>query len=890
MKSIGSGTSNELLSKLFFHMLPVQILIFAMGSINTIVDGAMAGRFIDPSTVGVIGLFFSMCQIIQATGSVLLGGTSVLCGRYMGKGDLEKTEGIFALNLTVTCAVALILTAACLGAPALIADILGASEELKPSLVTYIIGYSFGILPMMLAQQIASFLQLERQDKRGYIGIAGMIITNVAMDVLMVGVLRMGVWGLALATSLSNLVYFLILVPYYFTGKARLHYHIKKTLWGDLGRLILIGIPGALLLFCLSVRGMVINRLLLVYSGNDGLSAMSSYSMINGILLAYCLGNGAIVRTLVSIFVGEEDKKSIKDIMKIAMTRGLFLSVILAIVILLISPMLTSIFFTDPTSNVYRLTKLLFMIFGFCIPLIFICQIFTNYLQAAGHFLFVNIQSIFDGFFSMVIPSVILAPVLGAVGVWIANPIGIVLTILTVPLYNVIYWKRLPRNFDEALFLKPGFGAAPEDALDIPIRDINDVADSSEVVQKFCEEHGLGKKAAMYSALCLEEMAGNVVDHGFTADGKNHALNIKTVYKQGDILLRIKDDCAPFDPVEMADMITDSEESGNIGIRMVQKIASDISYQNLLGLNVLNITVREENLAEVESTDFLLEKTLLRLDKGLHQRFKDVAFVSQNVLAKYRALFPEYTDHSELHSLTVIDSCNRLIGEKQIKKLNADEIYILLVACYLHDVGMGISEKDCEEFSRALGAKAYFKEHPNDTHADFVRTYHHEFSALYIEKYAELYDIPTPEHAYCVRQVSRGHRKTDLFDETEYPADYRLPNGNTVCLPYLAALIRIADEIDCVASRNPMILYDINLLTDDKQIEENKRLYAVRSMRMTEDAFLLLAEENDPQIIADLENMTAAMQEKPDYCRKVVNERTDFRLTQKRILLNVVRR
>ena len=31
--------------RLFFKLLPVQILIIAMGSINSIVDGAVAGRF-----------------------------------------------------------------------------------------------------------------------------------------------------------------------------------------------------------------------------------------------------------------------------------------------------------------------------------------------------------------------------------------------------------------------------------------------------------------------------------------------------------------------------------------------------------------------------------------------------------------------------------------------------------------------------------------------------------------------------------------------------------------------------------------------------------------------------------------------------------------------------
>jgi hypothetical protein len=50
--------NDNLIGRMFFHMLPVQILIFAMGSVNSIVDGMMAGRFIDAASVGVIGLYY----------------------------------------------------------------------------------------------------------------------------------------------------------------------------------------------------------------------------------------------------------------------------------------------------------------------------------------------------------------------------------------------------------------------------------------------------------------------------------------------------------------------------------------------------------------------------------------------------------------------------------------------------------------------------------------------------------------------------------------------------------------------------------------------------------------------------------------------------------------
>ncbi len=886
-KSANSDKSadNKMLSRLFFSMLPVQILIFAMGSINSIVDGAIAGRFIDSKAVGIIGLYYSMVSILQAVGYILLGGTTVLCGRYMGRGDFEKTEGIFSLNLTVTTLVGAIISAISLIIPGNIALMLGANEELKADLIKYIMGYACGIIPMLLAQQIASFLQMERKSALGYIGVAGMVISNTVFNILFVVVFKMGIWGLGLATSASNLIYFLILAPYYFTKGAQFHYRLKDAYWKDLGNLFKIGFPGALLVFCISMRGMVINRVLLRYAGNDGLSAMSAFNMVCGFLIAYCLANGSIIRMLISVFAGEEDKYSMRAILRIVLTKGMAMAAAFAVFILAISPFISDIFFPDRASNVYKLNHQLLIIYAICIPLILLCQVSTNYFQAMDHRLFVNIISVFDGFFSMVIPALILAPVLGAFGVWIANPIGIVMTLLLTPVYAVIYWKHVPRNLDEWMFLKPGFGVSEDCVLDIVVHDMEGLMLASAQTQDFCVNSGMGKRTSYYSALCLEEMAGNVIRHGFTADQKKHSLNSMVINKGDRIMLRIKDDCIPFNPLELSELTSEKGSYDNYGIRMIYKIADDVTYQNMLGLNVLTVTFSDDNEILNQEDDYLLEKTLRSLDKDLHQRFRNTVFATQKILSRYRQLFPEYTDHSELHAMTVIDSCNRLIGTSYINKLNSDEIYILLVAIYFHDVGMGVSDKDYDAFAEILGEKEFMASHPDSTKADFVRTYHNELSGLFVEKYADMFDIPSKQHLFAIKQVVRGHRKTDLFSESEYPDRLELPNGNTVCLPYLSALIRISDEIDVVASRNPLILYDIDTLTDEIEIVENKKLESIRSMHMTGNAFVLFCKTDDESIYSEVQKMAEKMQKTLDYCRDVVSKRTDFEIRQSRVIL-----
>lgn len=285
------------------------------------------------------------------------------------------------------------------------------------------------------------------------------------------------------------------------------------------------------------------------------------------------------------------------------------------------------------------------------------------------------------------------------------------------------------------------------------------------------------------------------------------------------------------------------------------------------------------------SSDYLLEKRLLELDKDLHGRFTDMVFALQHILSNYKLLFPAYTDHTELHSMAVIEFCNELIGVKQIERLNADEIYILLSACYLHDVGMGITQKNYDEFKVKLPEKEYFESHPNDSIANFIRTYHHEFSGMFIKKYAEFLEIPSKEHLRAIIQVSRGHRKTDLFNEDEYQIDYKMPNGNSVCLVYLASLVRLADEIHVMASRNPKLLYDIESITAELAIIENKKVLAVKSLEVTDDAFIMHVDRIDKNIINEERKVQIKMQDTLDYCRKATNGRTPYVITQERVIM-----
>ena len=121
--------------------------------------------------------------------------------------------------------------------------------------------------------------------------------------------------------------------------------------------------------------------------------------------------------------------------------------------------------------------------------------------------------------------------------------------------------------------------------------------------------------------------------------------------------------------------------------------------------------------------------------------------------------------------------------------MSAEDAFVLLISCYMHDAGMGVSEKDFYEFMEVIPHEETIPLNDKGAMIEFIRKYHYELSSAFVSKYGSFFELPDEDYINAVACVSCGHRKTDLYSESDYSSD-------RFCLPYMAALIRLADEID----------------------------------------------------------------------------------------------
>lgn len=448
-----------------------------------------------------------------------------------------------------------------------------------------------GVLPYMVMTQISSYLIMDNRNRRALAAGIAFALSNVAFNVIFVCVMRMGTAGLALASMLGIWVCLAVEAEYFIRGASSVKFSLRSAEWNECPSMIKIGFPGGAAYIYQLARGYTVNKLILAYAGANGLAAFTAANAFLIVFWAIPVGMLVVSRMMISVSIGEEDRQTLTDVMRVMFGRFLPLQCAVSAVLCLMAVPLTHLFFHDTSDPVFMMTVWGFRLLPLCMPLSVIYLHFSCYYQASGREKFANFLAVLDGVADVVIVSLILMPIVGMNGVYIANVANGVITVAFIFAFACVMNRRLPRNMEELMVIPDDFGAAPEDRMAVTVRTPSEIAGMAEEIQRFCAERGTDERKAYAAGLAVEEITENIVEHGFAQDSRDHSIDVRVVHRGDGINLLIKDDCIAFDPVAMREIEERHKDEGKLGLRLVFGMAQDVQYQNILGLNILTIKI-----------------------------------------------------------------------------------------------------------------------------------------------------------------------------------------------------------------------------------------------------------------------------------------------------------
>ena len=423
-----------MLQGLCFRLLPIQVLLAMVGSINGIISSLFASNFVGTDAMSAIGLYGPINSFFLALNTMMMGGSQIICGKYMGKNQLSGIQNIFSLNMLLSLLVS-VVSALTLFAAGFF-DLTGAftsDAAVRAHFNQYLIGMAVGIVPQVIGQQLSGFLSLENKNKLTTTAGIAYILTNLALDYLFVAVLGMEAFGLALATSLGLWVFAGVQLLYYLRGKSMLQLRFRGARWEASGEIFKIGAPGALSYGYQAIRGLIVNMLTLSFVGSVGVSAFAAANSFLGLFWAIPGGMLAVSRMMTSVSVGEEDRESLQNVMRIMFLRYLPLMSVIALALMAAAVPMTYLYYQDPGDPVFMMTVWGFRILPLSMPFSIILMHFVCYAQVSDKKFMMHLLPLVDGVLGAAIPTALLMPFMGMNSVYWANVInGMVTTLIIV--------------------------------------------------------------------------------------------------------------------------------------------------------------------------------------------------------------------------------------------------------------------------------------------------------------------------------------------------------------------------------------------------------------------------------------------------------------------------
>lgn len=587
MKTI--TTREGLVSRLYWRLLPVLILSCVVISANAFIDSVFAGRFLGTQAMALIGLFGPVSTLFSGLASVFATGAQQLCCSEMGDGNSRRLRQIFNAGLMfllgsgIFCGVLLFLFRRELAAG------LGTRGTMQAELSAYMVGISLGIVGQLLSCYLMPFLQINGHNRLSYLAMAVNLVGNMGFNTLFVAVLSWGLFGMGLATSLSSLFCVGVMLPVFCQKKELAHFDPHGLKVRDLVDIARIGSPVLMFHAGLFIKNYGMNCALLNGSIMDSVAVLTLQGNLCGILGALGFSSGTVVQMLSSFYIGEGDRKSVLEVFAVAMKNGLSLCILAILLLLSCSMPILRLFGLEGGATQAMALRMLRML---CLAILLnlVLTVLVKLLQAAEKLALANaitfLENAFQGVFAL-----LFVGKLGADAAWAANPVATALCLLAVMVYGLSGGADCWRDPLRFLHFPTDFGSAVDARMTLAICSQELVMDAARGLMEFCTRQGMSERACMTAGVCVEELAGNVVKHGFQ-NQKSGTVWVLATIQNKTLTLRIRDNCIRFDPKEYLRLSVQDYPSEHIGIRLVAGLAESVEYQNMFGMNMLTIEVK----------------------------------------------------------------------------------------------------------------------------------------------------------------------------------------------------------------------------------------------------------------------------------------------------------
>lgn len=347
--------------RLFYEsLLSLVVPITIQNLITSMVNSAdvLMLNYVGQSSMSAVSLANQYHFILGGFFFGISSGTTMLCAQYWGKKDMDSIQAVFGIALKISLAFTLVISLAAISFPALLMCVFTPDEELIRMGASYlrVIGISY-LLTGFSQIYLCVLKSVERAKTSTLISCTALFL-NVFLNAVFIfglfGAPRLGIIGVALATTIARVVEISLCLTDFFRGRIfrpdfSILFRQHKLLFQDF---LKYSIP-ALLNDCIWTVAFSTYSIILGHMNSDMVAASSVATTIRDLLSVVCFGLSGAGTVLLGKSLGEKRMDKAKEDAASLCRCTFAVSVLTALVILLVRKPVISLFDLTVTAQDY---------------------------------------------------------------------------------------------------------------------------------------------------------------------------------------------------------------------------------------------------------------------------------------------------------------------------------------------------------------------------------------------------------------------------------------------------------------------------------------------------------------------------------------------------------
>ena len=569
------------LNKKYMHFM-VPAMLSAVGiSLSEFADSMVVSHLLSSDAFAIVNLGTPVVFMVSLIYTIAGLGGSLLFAECLGRKDKTKADRYFTASTVLSLLSGILLLALLTVSHPVLGRLFGCPEELRTQFDAYIYVLRFFVPVGVLLMHVTYFLPVVGKPFLSMGLVVSANVLNLMLDVVFIRDFGMGCEGAALATLVSYILVFIVMLFIWRFGKISLTLCKLRNMHQSVKEIVLKGLPSGSVQAGYLATTIFCNYFMNQAFGLNGVVVMSLFAQLDSVISIALTGIVDNNASFAAMLKGEGDYYGIRSLSKRVTLMIVLVCSVLSIVFAAFSHGVAAVFnIHDPA--VLELIGQLMPVYVLYYPLRGVLLVLRDIYNTLDRSMYATVLGVLDKVVSIPVVGGALYLWFGGYGLIAAFPVSTILILVLIAVVNRRIVKTSNGRYSPVLLLDEAY---PLKALcSYSVKSLENVAEIGLRVSKNLAGASLDPRIADRICLAAEEIGVYIVERC----GTDTAVDFLVSTNGSDFTLTCRSSGEPFCPINSGD--SDLSPNELFLVRLFK-----IKYEYIFGLNSVSLTIGAPN-------------------------------------------------------------------------------------------------------------------------------------------------------------------------------------------------------------------------------------------------------------------------------------------------------